>query len=141
MANEIGASSKELDSEELEETICHWNTDGGWLDWKWCGNWVIGGVGTVVGFLIAYLIHYLPWKAEKHIEHSKRKNTKKLILTWNSVEYHIHHWVTFSFMTVLLLVGYYGGALLVFGCVGLAVGAVAEDFLFKGIFRFNVINI
>lgn len=122
----------EIDSEEIEETNYTWKMNS--------GNWVIGGVGAIVGFLIAYLIHYLPWKADKHIERSERKNTKKLILTWNSVEYHIHHWITFSLVTMLLLMGYYGGGMLVFGCVGLSTGAVVEDFLFKGIFRFNISN-
>ena len=58
---------------------------------------------TLIGFSIAYLVHYLPYSLEK--KNKEKIYTKKLILTWNSKNYHIHHWITFSIIIILFPCG------------------------------------
>tara|TARA_B100000902_G_C26893954_1_gene708778 strand:- start:127 stop:435 length:309 start_codon:yes stop_codon:yes gene_type:complete len=93
---------------------------------------------TLIGFSIAYLVHYLPHSLEK--KNKEKKYTKKLILTWNSKKYHIHHWITFSIIIILLLLGKYVSDSLFFVFIGLALGTIFEDFLFDNIFKIEMKN-
>ena len=57
---------------------------------------------TIIGYLICYRINYLPQQNDSN-------NLKKqhLILTWNSQDYHIHHWITFSIIIILCIIARY----------------------------------
>ena len=88
-----------------------------------------------VGYSIAYLIHYLPHQ----IDTGKKKSySKKLILTWNSKHYHIHHWITFSIIILLLLIGKYAPKTIMYVFIGLSLGSIFEDFLFDNIFKIEI---
>ena len=97
-------------------------------------------IGFVYGFIVSYIIHYLPWEEENHkqIETKDKKYSKKLILTWDLKQYHIHHWVTFSLICVFLLIGRFASNQLLYLLLGLSLGTILEDFLFDTIFDFNV---
>ena len=88
---------------------------------------------TLIGYTLAYFIHYLPHKNDK-----EKKYTKKLILTWNSKQYHIHHWITFSIIILLLLIGKYVPTPVLLVLIGLSLGTIFEDFLFDNIFKIEV---
>ena len=98
-------------------------------------------IGFVYGFILSYIIHYLPWEEENHkqIETKDKKYSKKLILIWNLKQYHIHHWVTFSLICVFLLIGRFASNQLLYLLLGLSLGSILEDFLFDTIFDFNVV--
>ena len=87
-------------------------------------------ISTLVGYILSYYIHYLPHKNDVD-----KKYTKKLILTWDSKEYHLHHWITFSLVILILLLGKYSNDILIVIYIGLCVGTVFEDFLFDNIFK------
>lgn len=76
-----------------------------------------------LGFLITYLVNYLPQKINTHIE-------QKLIFTWNNKEYHIHHWITFSIFIFIFLLGRYCSSILCIVLIGMSIGCILEDFLF-----------
>ena len=97
-------------------------------------------IGFVYGFILSYVIHYLPWEEENHkqIETKDKKYSKKLILTWDLKQYHIHHWVTFSLICVFLLIGRFASNQVLYLLLGLSLGIILEDFLFDTIFDFNV---
>lgn len=98
-------------------------------------------IGFVYGFIVSYIIHYLPWEEEnnKQIETKDKKYIKKLILIWDLKQYHIHHWVTFSLICVFLLIGRFASNQLLYLLLGLSLGTILEDFLFDTIFDFNVV--
>ena len=98
-------------------------------------------IGFVYGFIVSYIIHYLPWEEENHkqIETKDKKYSKKLILIWDLKQYHIHHWVTFSLICVFLLIGRFASNQLLYLLLGLSLGTILEDFLFDTIFDFNVV--
>tara|TARA_A100001035_G_C27558946_1_gene397668 strand:+ start:326 stop:628 length:303 start_codon:yes stop_codon:yes gene_type:complete len=86
-------------------------------------------------FILAYFIHYLP-----HINDKNQEYTKKLILTWNSKKYHIHHWITFSLVIIILLLGKFSPDWLIIIFIGLCLGTIFEDFLFDDIFKIETSN-
>jgi len=90
----------------------------------------------LIGFSISYLVHYLPHSFEK--KNKEKKYTKKLILTWNSKQYHIHHWITFTIIIILLLLGRYVYDPVFFVFIGLSLGTIFEDFLFDNIFKIEM---
>ena len=89
-----------------------------------------------VGYIISYLIHYLPHSLEKKT--NDKKYTKKLILTWNSKQYHIHHWITFSIIILLAILGKYAPRPFFYVLIGLSLGTIFEDFLFDNIFKIEI---
>ncbi len=91
---------------------------------------------TIIGFYISYLVHYLPHSIEIHKK--EKKYSKKLILTWNSKQYHIHHWITFSIVILLLLLGRYAHISIFYVFIGLSLGTIFEDFLFDNIFKIEI---
>ena len=98
-------------------------------------------IGFVYGFIVSYIIHYLPWEEEnnKQIETKDKKYIKKLILIWDLKQYHIHHWVTFSLICVFLLIGRFASNQVFNLLLGMSIGTILEDFLFDTIFDFNVV--
>lgn len=90
-------------------------------------------LSIMVAYALSYYIHYLPHKND-----TDKKYTKKLILTWNSKQYHIHHWITFSLVIFILLLGKYSNDYLIAIYIGLCLGTIFEDFLFDNIFKIEV---
>ena len=90
-------------------------------------------LSIMVAYALSYYIHYLPHKNDVD-----KKYTKKLILTWNSKQYHIHHWITFSLVIFILLLGKYSNDYLIAIYIGLCLGTIFEDFLFDNIFKIEV---
>lgn len=86
---------------------------------------LIISISTLIGYRICYLINYKPQ------QNDSLKNTKQhLILTWNSQDYHIHHWITFSFIIVLSIIGRYCSFYFFLAIIGLSLGCILEGFLF-----------
>ena len=90
-------------------------------------------LSIIVAYTLSYYIHYLPSKND-----IDKKYTKKLILTWDSKQYHIHHWITFSLVIFILLLGKYSNDYLIAIYIGLCLGTIFEDFLFDNIFKIEV---
>jgi|TARA_Y100000992_G_scaffold300968_1_gene270768 hypothetical protein len=88
---------------------------------------------TGIGYGLSYYIHYLP-----HQNDPDKKYTKKLILTWDSKDYHIHHWITFSLIILLLVLGKFSPNWLIVIFIGLSLGTIFEDFLFDNIFKIEI---
>ena len=87
-------------------------------------------LSIIIGFLLSYYIHYLPV-----INDINNENKKKLILFWNKKIYHIHHWITFSMIIFLLILGAILPTPILYICIGLSLGTICEDFLFDDIFK------
>ena len=90
-------------------------------------------ISVIVGYTLSYYIHYLPHKNDVN-----KKKTKKLILTWNSKKYNIHHWITFSLVILIVLLGKYSSDELIAIYIGLCLGTIFEDFLFDNIFKIEI---
>ena len=90
-------------------------------------------LSIIIAYMLSYYIHYLPHKNDVD-----KKYTKKLILTWNSKQYHIHHWITFSIVIIILLLGKYSNDYLIAIYIGLCLGTIFEDFLFDNIFKIEI---
>ena len=83
-------------------------------------------ISTLLGYRICYLINYKPQKNDP-----LKKNQQHLILTWNSQDYHIHHWITFSIIILLLILGRYCPFYIFLMLIGLSLGCALEGFLFS----------
>ncbi len=90
-------------------------------------------ISIIISYTLSYYIHYLPHKNDVN-----KKYTKKLILTWDSKQYHIHHWITFSLVIFILLLGKYSNDYLIAIYIGLCLGTIFEDFLFDNIFKIEI---
>ena len=80
----------------------------------------------IIGYKICYHINYLPQQGQ--LKHLKKQY---LILTWNSQDYHIHHWITFSIIIILLIIGRYCPLYIFLMVIGLSLGCILEGFLFN----------
>lgn len=89
----------------------------------------------IIGYKICYHINYLP-------QQGQLKDLKKqyLILTWNSQDYHIHHWISFTIIIIMLFIGRYTSRILFVGLIGLSVGCVLEGFLFDDWHQIKVLS-
>tara|TARA_B100001175_G_scaffold295925_1_gene284433 strand:+ start:288 stop:635 length:348 start_codon:yes stop_codon:yes gene_type:complete len=85
---------------------------------------------SIIGFILSYYIHYLPT-----INDINNENPKQLILFWNNKIYHVHHWITFSIIIIILYVGSTVQKNILNAMVGLCLGTIFEDFLFDDIFK------
>ena len=83
-------------------------------------------ISTLFGYKICYLINYKPQINDPH-----KFKKQHLILTWNSQDYHIHHWITFSIIIILLIIGRYCPLYIFLMVIGLSVGCILEGFLFN----------
>tara|TARA_B000000609_G_scaffold156482_1_gene149139 strand:+ start:135 stop:452 length:318 start_codon:yes stop_codon:yes gene_type:complete len=87
-------------------------------------------LSIIVGFIISYYVHYIPV-----VNDINNENKKKLILFWNKKIYHIHHWITFSIVIFLILLGSCVSNAMLYIFIGLSLGTILEDFLFDDIFK------
>tara|TARA_B100000886_G_scaffold340528_1_gene310863 strand:+ start:7085 stop:7432 length:348 start_codon:yes stop_codon:yes gene_type:complete len=85
---------------------------------------------AIIGFIISYYVHYLPT-----INDINNEFPKKLILFWNNKTYHIHHWITFSIIIIILYIGSASQKYVFNSIIGLCLGTIFEDFLFDDIFK------
>lgn len=59
---------------------------------------------------------------------------EELKLMWGDNCYHIHHWITFSGVILLILIALYTPPIISYIIIAFSLGAIAEDFLFGDIF-------
>jgi len=80
----------------------------------------------IIGFTLAYFINYKP--------NMKNKNERQeLDLLIGNKCYHIHHWITFTLIIIILFIGkYIITQSLFFSIIGILFGFILEDFLFTG---------
>lgn len=90
-------------------------------------------LSLIVGYRICYLINYKP-----QIEDPYNLKKQHLILTWNSQNYHIHHWITFSIIIILLFLGRYCSFCVFLMIIGLSLGCVFEGFLFDDWYKIKI---
>ena len=83
---------------------------------------------VVIMFLIsfAYNIKLNYMKKPSYIEELK--------LYWGNHCYHIHHWITFSMVIILILISIFAPRIVPYTIIALSLGAIAEDFLYHDIF-------
>ena len=99
-------------------------------------------LGSFIGYILSYLILYLP-----NINKTNSKNnSKKLVLYWNKYKIHIHHWILFLAIILMTLFEkrmikkkYFYFSFFYF-FIGLCIGAIIEDFLYKDFFKIIVKN-
>jgi hypothetical protein len=59
---------------------------------------------------------------------------EELKLYWGNKCYHIHHWITFSVVIGLILIGMYAPRMISYIIIAMSLGSIAEDFLYNDIF-------
>ena len=80
----------------------------------------------LIGFLIAYFLNYKP-----NLNHKNLRQELDLLL--GNTCYHIHHWIYFSIIIILILIGrYVKNVYIIYLFVALFIGFILEDFLFTG---------
>ena len=78
---------------------------------------------AILGFLIAYFLNY------------KSSKKQALMLIWNEKCFHIHHWITYSFIIAIILLTKYYTISIDYLIVFFLVGLILEDFLYRDIFQ------
>ena len=77
-----------------------------------------------ISFLITARINY----------HNNSAKIQKLLLRWNKMCFHIHHWITFGVILFAFVAGRYINIGLFNIVVAIIFGIIAEGFLFKDVF-------
>ena len=77
-----------------------------------------------ISFLITARINY----------HNNSDKIQKLLLRWNRMCFHIHHWITFGVILFAFIAGHYINVGLFNIVVAIIVGIIAEGFLFEDVF-------
>ena len=90
-------------------------------------------ISIIIGFKICYYLNYLPQQNDP-----LKQKKQHLILTWNSQEYHIHHWITFSIIIMLIIIGRYLPFYLLVLLIGLSFGCILEGFLFNDWYKIRL---
>ena len=90
-------------------------------------------ISIIIGFKICYYLNYLPQQNDP-----LKQKKQHLILTWNSQEYHIHHWITFSIIILLIIIGRYVSFYLLVILIGLSFGCILEGFLFNDWYKIRL---
>lgn len=90
-------------------------------------------ISIIIGFKICYYLNYLPQQNDP-----LKQKKQHLILTWNSQEYHIHHWITFSIIIMLIIIGRYLSFYLLVILIGLSFGCILEGFLFDDWYKIRL---
>jgi len=90
-------------------------------------------ISIIIGYKICYYLNYLPQQNDP-----LKQKKQHLILTWNSQEYHIHHWITFSIIILLIIIGRYVSFYLIVILVGLSFGCIIEGFLFDDWYKIRL---
>jgi uncharacterized membrane protein len=87
----------------------------------------------ILSYLITIKINYLPKK-------NKIKNHKqKLILYWNNYTIHIHHWLSFLIIILILLIGKYSNNFIFIFLIASSLGIMMEGFLFDNWHKFIIV--
>jgi len=84
---------------------------------------------------IQYIVAFVFGFGTTYFVHHKHSGSKKLILQWNKNCYHVHHWITFLLLILILhyicnisphtkLIMYY-----------FFLGVISEDLMFKNLFK------
>ncbi len=83
--------------------------------------------GFICGFLLFVIFHYIP---------SKQYNIKmELDLFIKSNCFHIHHWMSTLFIIIFIIIGRYTTKYYFRFIIGLFIGILIEDFLFRNVFN------
>ena len=90
-------------------------------------------ISIIIGYIICYYLNYLPQQNDP-----LKQKKQHLILTWNSQEYHIHHWITFSVIIVLIMIGRYSSFYLFLCIIGFSLGCILEGFLFSDWYKIKI---
>ena len=88
---------------------------------------------TVISFIITYIINYLP-------KIKGCSKPQKLLLYWGNNIYHIHHWITFSLVILILLLGRTSNQMFFHIFIGISIGCIIEGFLFKDFLKIKKFN-
>ena len=88
---------------------------------------------TLFGYKVCYLVNYQP-----QINDPYKVKKQHLILTWNSQDYHIHHWITFSIIIVFIILGRYCPFYIFLIVIGLSFGCILEGFLFDDWYKIKL---
>lgn len=80
-------------------------------------------VAVIFGFILAYVLNF------------KSKKKQALMLIWDEKCFHIHHWITYSFIIVIILLTKYYSISIDYLVVFFLLGLVLEDFLYRDIFQ------
>lgn len=78
----------------------------------------------LISFLITARINY----------HNNSSKIQKLLLRWNRMCFHIHHWITFSVILFAFILGRYVNINVFYILIACVFGIIAESFLFKDVF-------
>lgn len=83
--------------------------------------------GFMSGFFLFIIFHYIP---------SKKYNIKmELDLFIKSNCFHIHHWISTLIIIIFMFIGRYIAIYYFKFIIGLLVGILVEDFLFRNVFK------
>jgi hypothetical protein len=77
-----------------------------------------------ISFLITAKINY----------HNNKTKIQKMILRWNNMCFHVHHWITFSVLLFAFASGRYLNITMFNVMIAIFFGIIAESFLFKDVF-------
>ena len=86
-------------------------------------NYIINIIAILFGFILAYVLNY--------------KSTKKqaLMLIWNDKCFHIHHWISYSMLLLVILFAKYFPIKIDIYIIFFLIGLILEDFLYRDIFK------
>lgn len=90
-------------------------------------------ISIIIGYIICYYLNYLPQQNDL-----LKQKKQHLILTWNSQSYHIHHWITFSIIILLIIIGRYSSFYLIIIIIGFSFGCALEGFLFDDWYKIKI---
>ncbi len=78
-----------------------------------------------ISFIITARVNYF----------NNKTKIQKMILRWNNMCFHIHHWITFSIILFAFISGRYLNLTSFYLIIAIIFGIIAESFLFKDVFN------
>ena len=81
---------------------------------------------TILGFILAYQVNY------------KSTTPQALYLIWDKNCYHIHHWITYSILIILLLLYKHYSIDIEYLFIFFLIGLSLEDFLYRDVLKIRV---
>ena len=88
-------------------------------------HWIIYGVLFMTALLLSVRVNY-----EK-----KKWYKEELKLYWGLYCYHLHHFITYSFFIILILLGRYANSFYTNCIILILLGILVEDFLYGDVFK------
>ena len=82
--------------------------------------------GTILGFIILVCLNYFP---------QKKNYKEELDFFIGKHCFHIHHWISLSIIILFMMAGRYASLTHYRFLIGILLGAIMEDFLFRNIFN------